>query len=141
VTPAIEAILKIPPSAFRADRLRQLIKQREEFKVFLNRISLPGTILKKWHGVRKTKMEVFHDFKLDEKDSLYPGFSLSSFRTLKWREKIPAPYYYAVLCEVTHPNVLSNGLYADDTSRTDDVEEVFVICLIRVCVCADNRMY
>lgn len=107
VMSAIEVILQIPPSSFRADRLSRLAKEREKFKSFLDKISLPGKVLRKWHGVRKTKYNVFEDFKLDEKDPLYPGFSLSSFRTLKWQGKIPAPYYYSVLCEATHRDYLA----------------------------------
>jgi hypothetical protein len=131
LTPAAQAVSLVAPSTFRVDRLRQLARdQPEKFKSFFETLSLPWTILKKWHGVREIdwrKPNFLDDHKLDKKDPLYPGFALSALKEVRWQEKIPATYYYAVLCEATHTNVLANTLYADDTSFTNDVELVYII--------------
>lgn len=98
--------------------------------LFFIKVSLPGQVLKKWYHVRKIdwrKPNVYENYKLDDKNSLFPGFPLSSFKSLKWREQIPAPYFYAVLCEATHPNALANTLYVDDSSGTNEFENVFII--------------
>jgi hypothetical protein len=128
---AINCLLSTPPSAYRSERLTKLVKtNREQFKVLLSNTSSPGKILKRWYSVRKIdwqKADYFRDHKLNEKDPLYPGFFLSAFKTLKWQYEIPAAYFYAQLCEATHPNALSNTLYVDDTSQTDSKQLVYLI--------------
>jgi hypothetical protein len=125
---AIKSLLTTPPTTFRLGRLQRLAKP--EFKVLLDRVSLPGKVLKKWYHVRKIdwrKPDVYEKYKLDEREELYPGFFLSAFKTVRWCDGILASYFYAVLCEATHPNSLSNTLYVDDTSETDSVESYWVI--------------
>jgi hypothetical protein len=128
---AIKHLLSTPPSAYRLERLKKLMTtNRERLKVLFNNTSSPGEILKRWYSVRKIdwqKPDYFSDHKLDEKHPLYPGFFLSAFKTLKWQHGIRATYFYALLCEATHPNVLSNTLYVDDTSQSDSKQLVYLI--------------
>lgn len=131
VESAIKHLLLTPPSAYRLGRLNKLrATDPEQFASFLENTWSPGKILKKWYSVRKIdwrKPDYFTNHKLDKTDPLYPGFFLSSFKTLKWQQEIPAEYFYAVLCEATHPNSLSNTLYVDDTSQSDDKQLVYII--------------
>ncbi|TYO65462.1 hypothetical protein FXV83_16130 [Bradyrhizobium hipponense] len=128
---AIKHLLSTPPSAYRLERMKKLrATNTERLKVLLNDTSSPAKILKTWYAVRKIdwqKPDYFNDHKLDKKDPLYPGFFLSAFKTLKWQHEIPAEYFYALLCEATHPNMLSNTLYVDDASQTDSEQLVYLI--------------
>jgi hypothetical protein len=128
---AIKHLLSTPPSAYRLKRLNELrTTNREQLKGLFNNTFSPGKILKRWYSVRKIDWrnpDYYRDHKLNEKDPLYPGFFLSAFKTIKWQHEIPATYFYALLCEATHPNVLSNTLYVDDTSQSDSKQLVYLI--------------
>lgn len=130
-TAAVADLVSTPPTAFRLQRLKNTANSnREGFKGLLERTSSPGKVLKRWYGVRKIdwrKADYFKDHKLDEKDPLFPGFFLSALKTIKWQNDIPASYFYAVLCEATHPNVLSNTLYVDDASGSDSRQLIYLI--------------
>lgn len=128
---AINDLVSSPPTAYRLQRLSKLLATKaEESKALLEKTSAPGKILKKWYSVRKmdwSKPDYFVNHKLDERDPLYPRLFKSAFKSLRWQHDIPASYFYDVLCEATHPNVLSNTLYVDDTSGSDERQLVYLI--------------
>jgi hypothetical protein len=127
---AIKHLLLTPPTTYRSKRLEQKLRatNTEQLKVLLNDTLSPDKILRQWYCKRKIDFrKPFDDHELDKKDALYPGFFLRAFKTLKWQDEIPAAWFYALLCEATHPNMLSNTLYADDASQTDSEQLVYLI--------------
>jgi hypothetical protein len=87
-------LVSTPPSTFRLSRLKKMATANHaQFAELLDKVSSPAKVLKRWFHVRKvdwSKPDFLEDYKLDEKDQLYPGFFLSAFKTIRWRENVPA---------------------------------------------------
>jgi hypothetical protein len=114
----IQKVLAIPPSAFRLKRLQKLAGKKEQFEARIKTILDANSSLRKWHHMRKIDVRKPDDHKLPDTDPLFPDFFLSSFKKTMWEGGKPARFFYALLCEVTHPNVGAATLYADQVIST-----------------------
>jgi hypothetical protein len=112
----IREVVAVPPSAFRLKRLEKLTK--EEVVARIKTILNANSLLRKWHHMSKIDVQKPDDHKLPKTHALFPDFFLSSFKTTVWEGRKPAPFFYALLCAVTHPNVGAATLYADEVIRT-----------------------
>jgi hypothetical protein len=116
---AIDRMISVAPSSFRLNRLRQmLVSDKDGLGDLVKQIGDVNAIVRKWYSARRIdvrKPDFIQDYRLDKKDPLWQGFTLSALKSAEWAGK-PAELYYALLCEATHPNIGANGLYVDETS-------------------------
>lgn len=117
-------IVEIAPSTFREARLLKMHREDPAaFQKLLDRFCISNKQLRRWQAGRRMDFEkphLFKDHELDKDDPLFQTNVMTTMKKIHLFSEEPASFWYALLCEATHPNVGSYALYVDTASEPID---------------------